>query len=128
MRILHLLSQTELTGAEVYAQNLVAAQAATGHDVFVISDKIHVTMPISFVPMKISTKSFFVRMRNIFKIRQFLKEKNAMQRIWKQREKQIEKVVNNTINMYASIKGIAGNAIQPVKALELDHENLIELE
>jgi hypothetical protein len=42
-----------------------------------------------------------------------------MQRIWKQRDKQIEKVVTNTIDMYGSIKGIAGNAIQSVKALEL---------
>ena len=48
-----------------------------------------------------------------------LKEKNAMKRIWKQREKQIDKVINNTINMYGSIKGIAGNAIQSVQALEL---------
>jgi hypothetical protein len=47
------------------------------------------------------------------------KEKNAMQRIWKQREKQIEKVTINTIDMHASIRGIAGNAIQSVKALEL---------
>jgi len=46
-------------------------------------------------------------------------EKRSMQRIWKQREKQIEKVVVNTIDMYGSIKGIAGNAIQSVKALEL---------
>lgn len=46
-------------------------------------------------------------------------EKRAMQRIWKQREKQIEKVITNTVDMYGSIKGIAGNAIQPVKALEL---------
>lgn len=46
-------------------------------------------------------------------------EKRAMQRIWKQREKQIEKVTLNTIDMHASIKGIAGNAIQSVKALEL---------
>jgi len=46
-------------------------------------------------------------------------EKRSMQRIWKQREKQIEKVITNTIDMYGSIKGIAGNAIQPVKALEL---------
>lgn len=47
------------------------------------------------------------------------KEKRAMQKIWKQREKQIEKVITNTIDMYASVKGIAGNAIQTVKALEL---------
>ncbi|MBC8213190.1 MAG: DUF2130 domain-containing protein [Candidatus Marinimicrobia bacterium] len=46
-------------------------------------------------------------------------EKRSMQRIWKQRDKQIEKVIHNTVDMYGSIKGIAGNAIQPVKQLEL---------
>lgn len=46
-------------------------------------------------------------------------EKRSMQRIWKQREKQIEKVIVNTIDMYGSVKGIAGNAVQEVKALEL---------
>tara|TARA_R110002050_G_scaffold100607_1_gene208345 strand:- start:39298 stop:40575 length:1278 start_codon:yes stop_codon:yes gene_type:complete len=60
-------------------------------------------------------------------------EKRAMQRIWKEREKQIEKVTANTIDMHASIKGIAGNAIQSVKALELpgadeDDQNQLELE
>jgi len=47
-------------------------------------------------------------------------EKRAMARIWKEREKQIDKVVTNTIDMYGSVKGIAGNAIQSVKSLELD--------
>lgn len=51
------------------------------------------------------------------------KEKNAMTRIWKQREKQIEKVTQNTIDMYGSIRGIAGSAVQEVKALSLDHES-----
>lgn len=46
-------------------------------------------------------------------------EKRAMQNIWKKREKQIEKVTINTIDMHSSIKGIAGNAIQAVKSLEL---------
>jgi hypothetical protein len=46
-------------------------------------------------------------------------EKRSMQRIWKQRDKQIDKVLINTTDMYGSIKGIAGNAIQSVKALEL---------
>tara|TARA_R110001599_G_scaffold237535_2_gene437042 strand:+ start:4952 stop:6223 length:1272 start_codon:yes stop_codon:yes gene_type:complete len=49
-------------------------------------------------------------------------EKRAMQRIWKEREKQIDKVITNTVDMYGSIKGIAGNAIQSVKALELPGE------
>ena len=59
-------------------------------------------------------------------------EKRSMQRIWKQRDKQIEKVVTNTIDMYGSIKGIAGNAVQSVKALELpgddNEDSQLELE
>ncbi len=53
-------------------------------------------------------------------------EKRAMARIWKSREKQMEKVFEGTINMYGSIKGIVGNAIGQVKALELwyDGEDL----
>ena len=53
-------------------------------------------------------------------------EKRSMQRIWKQREKQIEKVLENTIGMYGSIKGIAGNSIGNVKALELPYGNVEE--
>ena len=47
------------------------------------------------------------------------KEKNAMQKIWKEREKQLEKVLLNTTNFYGSVKGIAGNAIGDIKLLEL---------
>ena len=55
-----------------------------------------------------------------------VKEQNAMKRIWKQREKQIDKVIENAVGMHASIKGIAGSAIQSIQALELGYENLIE--
>ncbi len=47
-------------------------------------------------------------------------EKRSMHRIWKEREKQINKVILNTVEMYGSVKGIAGNAVQSVKALELE--------
>lgn len=46
-------------------------------------------------------------------------EKRAMARLWKQREKQLEKVLLNTTNMHGSIRGIAGSAIQAVTLLEL---------
>ncbi len=46
-------------------------------------------------------------------------EQRSMRGIWKKREKQIEKVLLNTTGMYGSIKGIAGNALQPVPLLEL---------
>ncbi len=49
------------------------------------------------------------------------REKRAMAKLWKQREKQLEKVLDNTIGMYGSIKGIAGNAIANVQALELEY-------
>jgi len=53
-------------------------------------------------------------------------EKRAMLKIWKEREKQIEKVVVNTIEMYGSVKGIAGSAIQSVAALELPTDEEID--
>ncbi len=46
-------------------------------------------------------------------------EKRSIQGHWKKREKQIQKVLLNTNHMYNSIKGIAGNAIQAIKTLEL---------
>jgi hypothetical protein len=50
-------------------------------------------------------------------------EKRAIQSAWKKREKQIEKVLNNTIHMHSSIKGIAGAAIQAVPLLELNDDS-----
>ena len=46
-------------------------------------------------------------------------EKRSITGHWKKREKQIQKVLLNTNYMYNSIKGIAGNAIQTIQALEL---------
>lgn len=46
------------------------------------------------------------------------KERRTMESLWKQREKQIRKVMNNTASLYGSIRGIAGNAIQVVPQLE----------
>ena len=48
-----------------------------------------------------------------------MSEKRSMEGIWKKREKQIEKVLLNTNHMYGSIRGIAGNAVGAIKALEL---------
>ncbi|ANH47188.1 DUF2130 domain-containing protein [Helicobacter pylori] len=55
-------------------------------------------------------------------------EKRSMKRIWNAREKQIEIVLDSTTKMYGSIKGIAGNAIAQVKALELGYDGEEELE
>lgn len=47
------------------------------------------------------------------------KEKRVSMRLWSEREKQIDKVIENTVGMYGSVRGIAGSAVQEVKALEL---------
>ncbi|HNI04167.1 MAG TPA: DUF2130 domain-containing protein [Flavobacteriales bacterium] len=46
-------------------------------------------------------------------------ERRAYERMWKEREKNLDLVISNTAQMYGSIKGIAGNAIAPVQSLEL---------
>jgi hypothetical protein len=46
------------------------------------------------------------------------KERLQMEKIWKEREKQIDKVLLNTTHMYGSFKGIAGSDIGDVKLLE----------
>lgn len=48
------------------------------------------------------------------------RERTAMERIWKEREKQIERVLANTAGMYGEVRGILGTSIAPVPALELD--------
>lgn len=56
------------------------------------------------------------------------KEKKAMLRMWVEREKQIDKVILNTVSMYGSVKGIAGSAVREIKALELEDEDDLLLE
>lgn len=47
------------------------------------------------------------------------KEKLAMAKLWKKREKQHERVLLNTTEMFGSVKGIAGSSIADVGLLEL---------
>jgi hypothetical protein len=47
------------------------------------------------------------------------RERRAMEGLWKQREKQLQKVLINTSQMYHSIRGIAGNAIGVINQLNL---------
>lgn len=54
------------------------------------------------------------------------KERASMERLWKQREKQIDKVLLSTTRLYGSIKGIAGADVAEVKQLELDSTRTIE--
>ena len=55
------------------------------------------------------------------------RERRAMEKLWKEREKQIEKVLLNTTHFYGSIKGIAGNDVPSLQVLELGEPEQDEL-
>ena len=52
------------------------------------------------------------------------KERIQMEKIWKEREKQLEKVLISTSGMYGSVKGIAGASIGDIPLLDGDTELL----
>jgi hypothetical protein len=47
-------------------------------------------------------------------------EKRAMYKIWAKREKQIERVVVNTVGMHGDLQGIIGHSLPSIELLELD--------
>jgi hypothetical protein len=58
---------------------------------------------------------------------QLNKERRAMEKHWKQREKEIERVVKNTAGLYGDMQGIIGGQIPTIPALELDDETTKQL-
>jgi len=48
----------------------------------------------------------------------YYEERNRMEKIWKTREKQLEKILLNTNGFIGSIKGIAGNSLAEIPMLE----------
>jgi hypothetical protein len=58
---------------------------------------------------------------------QLLRERRAMEKHWKQREKEIERVVKNTVGLYGDMQGIIGGQIPAIPALELDGETAKQL-
>ena len=51
-----------------------------------------------------------------------IKEKAMMEKIWKEREKQMEKAILNTSSLYGSVKGIAGASVSDISLLDGGNE------
>jgi hypothetical protein len=56
----------------------------------------------------------------------YYQEKRAMERIWKQREKQLDKVLLNTNHFIGSVKGILGSSIPELKQIGAS-DNILEI-
>jgi len=63
----------------------------------------------------------FIEMKNDIE-----KEKRSYQVIWAKREKQVQKIINNTLGIYGDLKGLTGGTIQEIKMLKLGEENQVE--
>ncbi len=55
-----------------------------------------------------------------------MKERIQMEKMWKEREKQLEKVLLSTSGMYGSVKGIAGASVGDIPLLDGTDEKLLE--
>ena len=51
---------------------------------------------------------------------QIQRERRAMERIWKDREKQIERAITNTVGMYGEMSGILGGSLPEIPQLTLE--------
>jgi hypothetical protein len=56
---------------------------------------------------------------------QIQRERRAMEKIWKDREKQIERAITNTVGMYGEMSGILGGSLPEISQLTL--ESVLEL-
>lgn len=75
MRIVHLLSQTHLTGAEVHALTLASEMRARHQDeLWVISDTLNWPTEIPFIPRPLHRAKGWRRLREILFLRRFLRE------------------------------------------------------
>ncbi len=52
-----------------------------------------------------------------------MKERIQMEKLWKEREKQLEKVLLSTSGMYGSVKGIAGASVSDIPLLDGDYDD-----
>lgn len=74
MKVLQILSQMELTGAEAYAVSLSEWLLTEGHDVHLVSNKIHLPFRGHFHAREIHTSSTLTRFKNIFFLRRLIKQ------------------------------------------------------
>jgi len=73
LKILHILSQHEVTGAEAYACALASVQETRGHTIYVISDTLQLPFRGTYVPCPIGKRDLAQRIRNIMFLVRFLR-------------------------------------------------------
>lgn len=78
MKLLFVLSQIELTGAETYALTLARALKSLGHEIIFVSEKMSAPCMFKFYSLPLHTENHFTlgRIKNIIALKKIIKEEN----------------------------------------------------
>lgn len=74
MKILHVLSQFEVTGAEAYAVTLANLQVSAGDSVWMVSDTLTLTHQAQYIRYPIGNRRLIQRYRNILHLRNLIRD------------------------------------------------------
>ncbi len=78
MKILMVLSQVEVTGAEVYAATISDRLIERGHEVVIVSDTITVPTKAKYYPLPFNRRGAFLRIRNTIKLIKIIRQNHIM--------------------------------------------------
>jgi hypothetical protein len=103
--------------AEILRKNLidVAREKHNGKDRGTKADMIY---------SYLTSDAFVQQIQNIIEVHQNMqnqiqKERAAYEKLWKEREAQVERILISTAGIYGSIQGVAGQSLPSVKGLDL---------
>lgn len=74
MKILHLLSQTELTGAEFFAASLANEQIRQGHDVMIVSDRFYPETKAKVFFHPLANRKWVQRFKNVKNLKKLIND------------------------------------------------------
>jgi len=78
MNVLMVLSQIEVTGAEVYAATISDRLIAKGHKVFIVSDTLTVSTKATYFPLPLNKRRPDLQLAHIFKLVRIIKQNKIM--------------------------------------------------
>ncbi len=78
MNILMVLSQVEVTGAEVYAASISDKLIDRGHNVFIVSDTLKIQTRAKYIPLPLNKRKLHLQAKHLLKLINIIRENNIM--------------------------------------------------
>jgi peptidoglycan/xylan/chitin deacetylase (PgdA/CDA1 family)/glycosyltransferase involved in cell wall biosynthesis len=78
MNILMVLSQVEVTGAEVYAAAISDKLIDRGHNVFIVSDTLTVPTRAKYIPIPLNKRRLYLQVKHLYQLIKTIRDNNIM--------------------------------------------------